>query len=92
MNNLRSYAVYDKKAIMYDVPFFAKSDLFAKRKFIMDVQQRQRSSMLSSFKDDFELHFVGEFNPDTGLYVNTDPSITIIAGKEITTDALNNEA
>jgi hypothetical protein len=97
MNNFIAYAVYDRKAINYDVPFFAKSDLFAKRKFVMDVMARSRNTMISSFKDDFELHRVGEFCPDTGTFINTydkgkDNLIPIIIkGKEINTNEINNE-
>lgn len=81
MDEYSMYAVYDVKAEVYDIPFFSRSDLMAKRKFIIDCEQRD-NTVLANFKDDFELHKLGTFKPNTGEFFNISP-IVVIGGKEI---------
>lgn len=65
--NLGIYAVYDKISKIYDTPFFARDDVFARRRFIMWTQEEH--SMLHDFKPDFELHRLGSFNPQDGSLI-----------------------
>ena len=58
------YAIWDKKSEIYDNPFFAISDVYAKRRYLLMMDQEQ--SPLLKWKDDFELHLVGKFNNFTG--------------------------
>lgn len=73
------YAVYDKKGEAYDVPFFARSDLLAKRRFIVDVRNPQ--SLLSQFRDDFVLVRIGIWHQDTGVIDAF--CETLVEGKEV---------
>lgn len=65
MQKIKMYAVYDKKAKQYDVPFFAHDDLFAQRKFIMGL--RDSNSIFAHFTDDFVLMKLGEVEISTGI-------------------------
>lgn len=61
---IHMYAIYDRKGEKYDIPFFAHSDLFAKRKFTMMVQEK--GTILQQFKNDFDLVGLGSVNIVTG--------------------------
>lgn len=63
-NELGIYAIYDKKGKKYDTPFFAFSDLFAKRRYVL--MSMEEKSPLQVWPEDFELARVGFFNPVTG--------------------------
>lgn len=52
-SKIAMYTIYDKKGKRYDTPFFAFSDVHAKRQFIMMVEG---TGMIAQFKDDFELY------------------------------------
>lgn len=53
------YAFYDLEAKTYDVPFFAKSDLFAKRHF--KIRASNPDNILSQFREHMELIRLGYF-------------------------------
>lgn len=73
------YAVFDKVADNYDIPFFAKDDLFAQRKFIMDARNDQ--TVLASFLEDFELVRLCIWYPATGEFIVSKK--TVLKGKNI---------
>lgn len=64
MQEVYLYSHYDKKGDRFDTPFFTANDMFAKRLFIMNIQDGK--SIMSNFKEDFELFKVGKFNVITG--------------------------
>lgn len=82
MQTLNLYAMYDKKSECYDTPFWQSDHIHAKRKFIMAINSID--SMVSQFKDDFEVHFLGTFNMTKGEFneLGNDP---ILKGSEIQT-------
>lgn len=82
-NKLHIYCVYDVEADLYDVPFFTKGDLFAKRKFIMDCEIRNKTTMIEVFKDSFELRKVGYFISSEGIFEIIPEPETIIKGTEV---------
>lgn len=65
MEKVTIYAVYDKKAERYDTPFFAMNDLFAERRFVMSIEDNK--SIISRFKNDFQLVRLGFFNVLDGV-------------------------
>lgn len=80
------YAVKDLKAGQFDVPFFARNDLFAARRFIMDIRNR-KESMVHNFREDFELYRLGLFVHESGL-VEVDMDL-ISSGKDVKVDQVN---
>lgn len=66
-NEIGVYAIYDKKGERYDTPFFAISDLFAKRRFYLMADEK---GPLQMWPDDFRLEKVGTFNIIDGELVN----------------------
>lgn len=76
------YSIYDKKGEVWDIPFFARGDLFAKRKFKIDCTDISLP-FISKFKDDFELYRVGFFNSTTGVVKSIKEPVIIIKGTEV---------
>lgn len=52
-DELGVYAIYDKKSEKYDTPFLAYSDLFAKRRFM--IMMDEDKSPLNKWPEDFRL-------------------------------------
>lgn len=82
------YAYFDNQGKQFDVPFFARTDLQAKRRFQIEVETKP-DSVLSRFINDFDLYYLGQFDVVAGLFQLTDdgsPSVPrlILAGKSIT--------
>ncbi len=63
-DELKIYAIWDRKSRKYDTPFFAISDIFAKRRYLIMADEKR--SPLAMWPEDFELHRVGKFNMDQG--------------------------
>ena len=61
---LNCYAIYDKKALSFATPFFAVNDDVAMRSF--EDLVRDRRSLVSQHPEDFALHLVGSFEPESG--------------------------
>lgn len=83
---IKLYAVRDLKSKMYDIPFFAHSDLFAERRFRIDVTgERSKDSMIGTFPEDFELHALGEFETTSGKFETKIK--TLVKGSEVKKNA-----
>lgn len=82
-SELYIYTYWDIKSKTYDVPWFAKDDVNAKRKFQLDIAAREGQTVLGMFHDNFELYHIGKFNVQTGILIQTKPEL-IASGKEIT--------
>ena len=75
-NYVGMYTFYDRKAKRYQTPFFAISDLFAKRHY---SQLRETEGLIKSFPKDFDLIRIGYFNNE---FAYLDPyDQTLINGK-----------
>lgn len=61
------YSIYDKKGERFDTPFFAHSDLFAKRRLLLLMEEER--SPLRMWPNDFELHSVGRYNVLTNTLI-----------------------
>lgn len=83
------YAVIDMETGIYDTPFFTRGDIFAKRKFIMDIRNKAYT-MLSQFSDNFSLIRLAKFNVKTGEFIQ-DVHV-MMNGKEVPKDEKRNEA
>ena len=77
-NVLGIYSIFDKKSLRYDNPFFAMSDLFAKRRYMLMLDEK---GPLRNWPEDFELMRIGTFNIANGE-LKTDPKL-ILEGKSI---------
>lgn len=64
MQTIFAYSIYDKKSKKFDVPFFANSDVFARRHFIMISEKK--GTMLNRFVEDYDLYKIGSFCLDDG--------------------------
>lgn len=75
------FAIFDLKSKRYDTPFFGVSDLMAKRRYMIIMQDDK--SPLRAFKEDFELHRVGIFDVTNGEVSETGESLIILKGEEV---------
>ncbi len=66
MENIRLYAVYDKKGCRHDTPFFTSNNLFAQR--IFHLRMQEEGSFLKEWPQDFALYQIGKFNVNTGNF------------------------
>ena len=78
-NTLTINAIFDKKSKRYDTPFFASSDLFAKRRYL--IMANEEKSPLQMWKNDFELHKLGTF--DTGNGKCTNKPEVLLTGEQV---------
>jgi len=62
------YAYWDHKSKTYDIPFFAKNDYMAARRFIMDVKRHDGHNVLREFRDDVEVWLLGYWSQTTGKF------------------------
>ena len=79
------YAYYDKKSEKFDIPFFAKDDVNAKRKFHLDVTANGGQSVIGQFKKEFILYKLCTYDIKEGFFhiLDGDDQIIIAEGKEI---------
>ena len=76
---LNCYAIFDKKALSFATPFFAARDAVAVRSF--EDLVRDTRSLVSQHPEDFALHLVGSFEPETGcLTPHPEGSFLILDG------------
>lgn len=80
MKELIVYSIYDKKSETYDTPFFAFSDIMAKRHFTMLVLKK--GSVISTFKDSFILKRLGTWEPITARFKIL-PMVDLLEGIQI---------
>jgi hypothetical protein len=79
MDKIYFYSIYDHKTSNYDTPWCMMNDMHAKRKFTVMILNEK--SILTHFKNDFELRRVGSFNVVTGKLESE--IVTIADGKQI---------
>lgn len=82
------YSVFDRKASLFNQPFFAVNDVMASRTVFM--REKLEPGQLSEFPEDFMLTKVGEFDHVTGHVSDLDHKFEIVdeirnilRGKEI---------
>lgn len=70
------YSVFDDKAEVFNVPFFATNDNVAIRSFA-DACNDSRQ-LMSRYPHDFHLYCLGEFDEDKGVIVNGDKPVFLV--------------
>ena len=79
MEVLNIYGIFDKKALTFDQPFFAPTDLYAERRF--RLMQKETPSVLNHWTGEFQLVKLGKVNIITGA---VEPEfVEILDGKAI---------
>ncbi len=76
---LKAYSIYDTESKHFDVPFFCKEHMFAKRHFQIVYENNE---MIKSFITKFEIHYIGSFNPENGKLTQIDKTFIILTGIE----------
>lgn len=64
------YSIFDDKAQVFNVPFFAVNDNVAVRIFAYVCNDSNQ--LISRYPNDFHLYCLGEFDGDKGVIVNGD--------------------
>ena len=88
MHEILGYALYDKKALVYDTPMFFLNEVSAKRWFYTLCQKGE--GRFDMFKDDMELHSICSFHVVSGTVKYDKPRI-VLEGKQIGKETANNE-
>lgn len=73
---LKMFSIRDNKISSFGTPFFAPDEITAVR--MMAVAQRDGSTNISQFPEDFELHRIGEFDNVIGKVTVQENSTFII--------------
>lgn len=81
METISLYSMYDKKSERFDTPFFSIDDVNAKRKFVMAIHDNK--TLISQFKNDFQLHKLGTFNVLTGKLNDLQDEVIVLEGNQI---------
>lgn len=71
MSIQKIYSVKDLKAKQFSPPFFLKTDGLAHRAFSETIEKGNND--WSKYPEDFSLHYLGEFNPETGEMMPVPP-------------------
>lgn len=71
----RAYAIYDRKAHVYSIPFFKQTDGEAVRMFMQ--ASIDKNTNIFNYPSDYELQCVGEYQEDTGCFQNFAPTFLI---------------
>lgn len=77
---VKIYSIYDNEGKIFDLPFFCEKDLFAKRHFVMLMDKS--GSMVSKFRENFDVYCIGEFNVIDG-HIKSEQSL-VVKGASIT--------
>ena len=63
---MKVIAVYDIKADCYETPFFKANVQIAMREFALVCRDSQM--LMNQFPDDYELHELGDFDKEIGVF------------------------
>lgn len=73
------YSIRDIKAANYSAPFVQHTNEEAIRAVAASISADPKS-MLSRFSSDYELHFVGTWNENTGVIYPPEDSVSFVIG------------
>jgi hypothetical protein len=79
--DLSMYSVYDKELNVFNTPFFARSDIEAKRTFIQAIEDPK--SVINRFSDKFALYEVGMFIQADGNLISVSPPVKVMEANSI---------
>ncbi|QXP08657.1 MAG: nonstructural protein [Arizlama microvirus] len=81
MNTVNAYCVLDRKAKIYNTPYFIMNDAVAIRQFSMVVNGQD--SMVAKFPEDYILYRVGSFDMLEGK-INPEPfPVEVTTGNKV---------
>lgn len=78
---LRSYSLYDRKAVSYSPPFHQATDGLAVRSLQELVNDPQTS--VGRYPDDFVLYLVGTFDTEKGLVGSIEPLVHVMDARAL---------
>lgn len=67
------YAVQDRKAAAFGLPFVMQNEALAVRAFL--AARTDPASEISKYPEDFALYFLGQYNQETGHIVPVNPVV-----------------
>lgn len=73
---MHAYAIYDRKALIYHMPYFAITNAVAVRTLSDAVSDP--NSTFSRHPNDYVLYDVGEFDDSNGLFKPSSPIVHVI--------------
>jgi len=77
---VKIYSYYDTDGKHYDIPFFAKNDLHAKRRMYGQIKN-DSLSQLALFTEKFDLYMIGSYECEGATFSNDNE--IVITGKDM---------
>lgn len=77
---LKIYAIRDRATDQFDRPMFFLADGQAIRSFADAVNDASKDNPFHQHPDDYDLYYLGEYDPDTAL-ITSNPPQQIAIGK-----------
>lgn len=77
------YCYYDVENQVWDIPFFSRDDVNAKRKFQLDAVAAGGETIVGKFTQDFDLYHIANFCVDNGQLRHVPALLPIVTGKEV---------
>lgn len=78
---MQIYAIKDKATEAFHNPFFVRARGIAMRMFMDETKNEQ--SQINKHPDDFELHYIGDFNDETGQIQQTNGTELIAKASDL---------
>lgn len=80
---MKIFSIKDLKADTFSTPFFQPTDVHAVRMFKTEVNRAEPNNMLYLYPDEYELHYVGTFNTDSGAIDFVNNAKAICNGRQL---------
>jgi len=93
MSNLKIYSVRDIKVGSFEKPMFVKHEQEIIRSLTTVVNQKNSQVIISQYPEDFELHYLGEYDDSTGkfnLMANSQFILTTDSLRKVDTNDVQN--
>lgn len=70
----RLYSIFDRAAASFGGPIVAINDQIMKRSLVEFLVEDQGRSNLSRYPDEFDVHWIGSMDTDTGMVTGGQPT------------------
>ncbi len=76
-------SVKDRAADIFNRPFFVPHRNVAIRDFTDEVNRKADDNQLSKHPDDFDLYLLGQFDDNTGKFIQLEDPVVLVRAKDV---------
>ncbi len=73
----------DRAADVFNRPFFVPHRNVAIRDFTDEVNRKADDNQLSNHPDDFDLYLLGQFDDNTGKFIQLEDPVVLVRAKDV---------